>query len=94
MPLRQSGCIEYSFTTQETRYLTTENKCFIDNLARVTNRVYCKELKLNKDKIIKLNKEVHGIVEEDDNEPEFIESDLGNMIINFKYNNDNELQMI
>ena len=56
--------------------------------------MYCKELKLNKDKIIKLNKEFHRIVEEDDNEPEFIESDLGNMIINFKYNNNNELQMI
>ena len=29
---------------------------------------------------------------EDDNEPEFIESDFGDMIINPKYNNDNELK--
>jgi hypothetical protein len=51
--------------------------------------VYGKELKLNKDKIIKLNKEFYGIV--DDNEPEYIESDLGDMIINPKYNRENEL---
>ncbi len=25
MPLRQAGCIEYSFTEQETKYLTTDN---------------------------------------------------------------------
>ncbi len=36
--------------------------------------VYGKELKLNKDNIIKLNKEFHGIV--DDNEPEYIEDDF------------------
>jgi hypothetical protein len=64
MPLRQAGHIEYSFTTQETKYLTTENTCVIDNLLGV----YGKELKLNKGKIIILNKEFYGIV--DDNEPE------------------------
>ncbi len=47
MPLRQAGCIEYSFTQQETKYLTTENTCVIDNLVGE----YGKELKLNKDKI-------------------------------------------
>ena len=45
MPLRQAGHIEYSFTTQETKYLTTENTCVIYNLVGV----YGKELKLNKD---------------------------------------------
>jgi hypothetical protein len=88
MPLRQAGCIEYSFTTQETKYLTTENTCVIDILVGV----YGKELKLNKDKIIKLNKELHGIVEEDDNEPEYIESDFGDMIINFKYSIHNKIR--
>ncbi len=39
-----------------------------------------KELKLNKDKIIKLNKEFHGIV--DDNEPEYIEDNFDGMVIN------------
>ena len=86
MPLRQAGHIEYSFTTQETKYLTTDNTCVIDNLVGV----YGKELKLNKDNIIKLNKEFYGIV--DDNEPEYIESDLGDMIVNLKYNIDNELR--
>ena len=88
MPLRQAGHIEYSFTEQETKFLTTENTCVIDNLVGV----YGKELKLNKDKIIKLNKEFHGIV--DDNEPEYIESDLGDMIINPKYNINNELENV
>ena len=76
MPLRQAGYIEYNFTEQETKYLTSENTCVIDNLVGV----YGKELKLNKDKIIKLNKEFHNIIEVDDNEPEYIESDLGDMI--------------
>ncbi len=66
MPLRQAGVLEYSFSTQETKYLTTENTCVIDNLVGV----YGKELKSNKDKIVKLNKEFHGVV--DDNEPEYI----------------------
>ena len=88
MPLRQAGHIEYSFTTQETKYLTTENTCVIDNLVGV----YGKELKLNKDNIIKLNKEFYGIV--DDNEPEYIESDLGDLIINPKYNRENELKNV
>ena len=86
MPLRQAGYIEYSFTEQETKYLTTENTCVIDNLVGV----YGKELKLNKDKIIKLNKEFHGIV--DDNELEYIEDDFDGMIINPKYNCENELK--
>ena len=60
MPLRQVGSIEYNFTTQETKYLTTENTCVIDNLVGV----YGKELKLNKDNIIKLNKEFHGFVDD------------------------------
>jgi hypothetical protein len=42
----------------------------------VCNTLYGKELKLNRNKTIKLNKEFHCFVEEDD-EPEFIESDLG-----------------
>ena len=88
MPLRQAGHIEYSFTEQETKFLTTENTCVIDNLVGV----YGKELKLNKDKIIKLNKEFHGIV--DDNEPEYIEDDFEDMIINPKYNINNELQNV
>ena len=49
--------------------------------------MYGKELKLNKDKIIKLNKEFHGFVDVDD-EPEFIESDLGDLIVNPNYNNE------
>jgi hypothetical protein len=52
--------------------------------------VYGKELKLNKDKIIKLNKEFHGFI--DDNEPEYIEDDFDGMIIKPKYNSKNELQ--
>jgi hypothetical protein len=55
MPLRQSGHLEYNFTTQETKYSTAVNKCVIDNLVGE----YGKELKLNKDKINKLNKEFH-----------------------------------
>ncbi len=81
MPLRQAVYIEYSFTEQETKYLTTENTCVIDNLVGVYGK-----LKLNKDNIIKLRREFHGIVEEEDNEPECIESYLGDMIINPKYN--------
>jgi hypothetical protein len=88
MPLRQAGYIEYSFTEQETKYLTTENTCVNDNLVGV----YGKELKLNKDKIIKLNKEFHGIV--DDNEPEYIEDDIDGIIINPKYSRENELKNV
>ncbi len=86
MLLRQAGYIEYSFTEQEPKYLTTENTCVIDNLVVV----YGKELKLNKDNIIKLNKEFHGFV--DDNEPECIDDDFGGMIINPKYSSENELK--
>ncbi len=90
MPLRQAGCLEYNFTEQETKYLLNENTCVIDNLVGL----YGKELKLNRDKIINLNKEFHGIVDVDDNEPEYIESDLGDMIINpkYKFNKNKELE--
>ena len=88
MPLRQAGYLQYNFTEQETKYLLNENTCDIDNLVGL----YGKELKLDRDSIIKLNKEFHGFVEEDDNEPEFIESDLGDMIINPKYNTKNQLK--
>ena len=65
MALRQVGQIQYNFTTQETKYLTTDNTCVIDNLVGL----YGKELKLNRDNIITLNKKFHGFedVEEDDN---------------------------
>ena len=88
MPLRQTGHLEYNFTKQETNFLTTKNTCVIDNLVGL----YEKDLKLNKDKIIKLNKEFHGFVDEEDNVPEYIESDLGDMILNPKYNINNELK--
>ncbi len=52
MPLRQCGHLEYSFTEEEAEYLTTENTYVIDNLIGV----YGKELKLNRDGLIKLNK--------------------------------------
>jgi hypothetical protein len=54
--------------------------------------VYGKELKLNKDTIIKLSKEFHGIV--DDNEPEDIEDDFDGMIIYPKYDSENELKNV
>ena len=88
MPLRQAGYIQYNFTEQETKYLLNENTCVIDNLVGL----YGKELKLNRDKIIKLNKEFHGVVDVEDNEPEYIESDFGDLIVNFKYNKNNELK--
>ncbi len=50
MPLRQAGYIEYNFT--ETKYLSNENTCVIDNHVGW----YGNELKLNRDKIIELNK--------------------------------------
>jgi len=79
MPLRQVGHLQYNFTQQETKFLTNENTCVIDNLYGL----YGKELKLNKDKIIQLNKKFHGFQE--DNEPQYIESDFGDMIVNPKY---------
>ena len=88
MPLRQAGYIQYNFTEQETKYLLNENTCVIDNLVGL----YGQELKLNRDKIIKLNKEFHGVVDVEDNEPEYIESDFGDLIINPKYNRNNELK--
>ena len=39
-------------------------------------------------KIIKLNKEFHKFVDEEDDEPEFIESDLEYLIVNPNYNNE------
>ena len=50
------------------------------------------ELKLNKKKIIKLNKEFHGFEDVEDNEPQYIESDFGVMIYNPKYNINNQLK--
>jgi len=52
MPLRQTGHLQYNFTEQETKYLLNDNTCVIDNLVGL----YGKELKLNRNKIIKLNK--------------------------------------
>jgi len=85
MPLRQASYIEYNFTKQETIYLTNENTCVIDNLVGL----YGKELKLNRDDIIKINKTFHNVVE--DSEPQYIESDLGDLIINPKFNDYNQL---
>jgi hypothetical protein len=86
MPLRQCvGHLEYNFTAQETKYLSYENTCVIDNLAGL----YGNDFNIGRDDIIKLNKEFHGV---QDDEPEYIESDLGDMIINPKYNNSNELK--
>jgi hypothetical protein len=87
MPLRQSGCVEYNFTEQETKFLTTENICVIDNLVGV----YGDDLKIDRNDIIKLNKEFHGF-EDEDNEPQYIESDFGDMIYNPKYNFNNQLK--
>ena len=56
IPLRQFTHLDYDFTTEEKKYLSTENTCVIDNLIGV----YGKELKLNKDKLIKLNKNFMG----------------------------------
>ncbi len=87
MPLRQSGCVEYNFTKQETKFVTTENTCVIDNLVGV----YGDDLKIDRDDIIKLNKEFHGF-EDEDNEPQYFESDFGDMIYNPKYNINNQLK--
>ncbi len=83
MPLRQAGYLQYNFTEQETKYSLNDNTLVIDNLVGL----YGKELKLNKDKMIKLNKEFRGFVDEDD-EPEFIESDFGHLIVNPNYNHE------
>jgi hypothetical protein len=45
MPLRQSSTIDYNFTIQETKYLSDENTCVIDNLVGL----YGKELKMNRE---------------------------------------------
>ncbi len=88
MPLCQAGHLEYNFTKQETKFLTTENTCVIDNLVGL----YGTGLKLNKNKIIKLNKEIHGFEDVQDNEPQCIESEFGDMIYNPKYNINNQLK--
>ena len=41
---------------------------------------------------MKLNIEFHGFVDEEDNELEYIESDFGDMILNPKYNINNQLK--
>ena len=91
MPLRQSGYIEYNFTQQETKYLMHGNTCVIDNLVGL----YGDELHIDRDDIIRLNKEFHGYVDEDDdNEPEYIESDLGDLImLNPKYSTTKKLKI-
>jgi hypothetical protein len=58
MLLRQAGYLQYNFTEQGTTYLLNENTCVIDNLVGL----YVKEIKLNKDKMIYSNKEIHGFV--------------------------------
>jgi hypothetical protein len=60
MPLRQSSTIDYNFTVQETKYLSSVNTCVIDNLVGL----YGKELKMNRDKLIKLNKEYQRVKEQ------------------------------
>jgi hypothetical protein len=87
MPLRQSGYLEYNFTTQETKYLNHENTCVIDNLVGV----YGDDLNIDRNDIIKLNKEFYGFEDVED-EPQYIQSDLGDMIINPKYNINNQLK--
>ena len=87
MPLRQASYIEYNFTKQETKYLSNENTCVIDNLVGL----YGEELKLDKEKLIKINKTFHGIVDIVDSEPQYIENDLGDLIINSKFNDYNQL---
>ena len=42
--------------------MTTENTCVIDNLIGI----YGEDLKLDRDGLIKLNKEFHGVVENND----------------------------
>ena len=61
MPMRQCNTIDYNFTEQEKKYLTTENTCVIDNLIGI----YGEELKLDRDGLIKLNKEFHGVMDEE-----------------------------
>ena len=91
MPLRQATHLEYSFTEEEKKYLLHENTCVIDNLLGL----YGKELKMNKNKLIALNKKFHGYQDvEEDNEPEYIESDFGDLIINPKYNNVKQLKTL
>jgi hypothetical protein len=57
MPMRQCNTIDYNFTKQEKKYLSTENTCVIDNIIGI----YGDELKLDRDRLIKLNKEFHGV---------------------------------
>jgi hypothetical protein len=71
MPMRQAGHVQYSFTTEETKFLE-------DNFIGV----YGEKLKMTKDDLIKLNKTFHNI---SDNQEEFIESNFGDMILNTNY---------
>ncbi len=57
MPSRKAGYLQYNFTEQETKYLLNDNTCVTDNLVEL----HGKELKLNKDKIIKLSKIFMGL---------------------------------
>ena len=86
MPLREASYIEYNFTEQETKYLSTENTCVIDNLVGL----YEKELKIDREKLIQINKKFHGVVETE-GEPEFIESDLDDLVPNPNYNEYNKI---
>ena len=79
--------------------MTSENTFVIDNLVGL----YGKELKLSKDDIIKINKTFHNVVDKTfhnvvdytvdivDSKPDLIESDLGDLIINPKFNRFNKL---
>ena len=60
MPMRECNTVDYNFTTQETKYLSTENTCVIDNIIGI----YGEELKLNRDWLIKLNKDFHNVADE------------------------------
>ncbi len=56
MPLCQLIHLDYNFTKEEKTYLSNDNTCVIDNLVGV----YGKELKLNKEKLIALDKKIRG----------------------------------
>ena len=73
MPMRQCNTLDYNFTKQEKKYLTTENTCVIDNLIGI----YGEELKLDRDGLIKLNKEFHGVMDDKEGFNEDNEFDFG-----------------
>ena len=83
MPMRQSGHVEYNFTKEEKKFLTEKNdKCVIDNLIGL----YGTKLNINENDLISLNKKFHNI---SDDEVEFIESNLGDKIVNPNYKQQN-----